>query len=130
MNRRQFSQFALAGLTAATALKLSAQDRDDRREGHDWERGRELVRRTMEDMRHLERRESFAGDERGHYEGALQDLERFDRSLDERHFDRDRLDQAIARINDVTRSRMLDERERERLSQDLADLRRFREEWH
>ncbi len=130
MRALKSSHFILAGLLIAATSAAFGQDRDrDRDRGHDWDRTREVVNRTMEDLRHIERRESFANEDRERYDHALRSLAEVDRSLADSRFDRGRLDEAIEQVDHVTRSRMLDPRERDRVMDDLRDLRRIREEW-
>ena len=121
----------MTGLLVAAASFAYSQDRDhDRDRGHDWERARQVVDRTMDDLRHVERRDAFAGDDRERYDHALRSLADVDRSLADGRFDRGKLDEAIEHVDHVTRSRILDPRERDRVMDDLRDLRRMREEWH
>ena len=127
MKRFLFLRFLLM---AALIPVVWAQDRDrDHGHDHDWEHARQVVDRTMEDLRHVERRDAFAGDDRERYDRALRALADVDRSLADSRFDRGRLDEAIEQVDHVTRSRMLDPKERDRVLADLRDLRRVREEW-
>ena len=131
MMSKQISRFLMTGLLVAAASFAYSQDRDhDRERGHDWERARQVVDRTMDDLRHVERRDAFAVDDRERYDHALRSLADVDRSLADSRFDRGKLDEAIEHVDHVTRSRILDPRERDRVMDDLRDLRRMREEWH
>jgi hypothetical protein len=131
---QHLSRFLLAGFFAAAmipgihAQTHDAQDRD-RDRGGNWDRAHQIANRTMEDLRHIERRESFAGEDRDRYTRALRALGDFDHSVAEGRFDKGRLDDAIEQVDHVTRSRMLDPRERDQVQDDLRDLRRLREEW-
>ena len=125
------SRFLLAAaftVAAMPAVHAQREDRDrDRRPG--WDRAHEVVNRAIEDLRHLERRDAFGGEDRDRYNHAMRALADFDRSISENRFDRGRLDEAIEQLDHVTRSRMLEARERDRVLDDLRDLRRLREEW-
>ena len=125
------SRFLLAGVFAAAMIPAAhAQDRDrDRDRGRSWEQAREVIARTMEDLRHIDRRDSSSGDDRERYEKAMRSLSDFDRSVSEGHFDKGKLDEAIEQVDRVMHSKMLDPRERDRVTDDLRDLRRLREEW-
>ena len=127
------SRFFLSAVLAAALVPFAhAQDRDrdrDRDRGHDWERARDVVSRTMEDLRHIERLEALAGSDRERYDHAMRALADVDRQVSEGRLDRGKLDEAIEQVDHVTRSRMLDPRERDRVLDDLRDLRRLREEW-
>ncbi len=103
---------------------VSAQERS-----RSWEHAREIVDRTMDDLRHIERQNAFAGEDRDRYERAMRSLSDFDRSVSEGRFDRGKLDEAIEHVDHVMKSKMLDPRERDRVMDDLRDLRRLREEW-
>src|SRR5690349_19249634 len=110
MMYNRLSRFLLVGIFAAAMLPIAhAQDRDrDRDRGPGWERAREVVSRTMEDLRHIERRDAFAGEDRDRYDRALRSLSDFDRSVSNGRFDKGRLDEAIEHVDHVSRSRMLD----------------------
>jgi len=123
------SRFLLAAIFAASLVSTArAQDRDRDRD-RSWERAREVVARTIEDLRHIERREAFRGDDRDRYDKAMKSLAEVDRKVSEGRMDRGDLDEAIEHVDHVTRSRILDPKERDRVTDDLRDLRRLREDW-
>jgi hypothetical protein len=127
------SRYMFAAVCALATIPFGhAQDRDrerDRDRDRDWNRARQVVNRTMDDLRRLERRDAFAGEERERYDHSLRALAEVDRSLADGRFDRGRLDEAIEHVDHVTRSRVLDPSERDHVLEDLRDLRRVREEW-
>jgi hypothetical protein len=120
----------LAALIPFTQAQERDRDRDhDRDRGRSWEYARQIVDRTIDDLRHLERQEAFAGDDRERYQHALRALADADRALADGRFDRGKLDEAIDHVDHVAKSRILDPRERDRVLDDLRDLRRMREDW-
>jgi len=127
------SRYMIAAVFALMTIPFAhGQDRDrerDRDHDRDWNRARQVVNRTMEDLRRLERRDAFAGDERERYDRSLRALAEVDRSLADGRFDRGRLDEAIEHVDRVSHSRVLDPGERDRVLDDLRDMRRVREEW-
>jgi hypothetical protein len=131
MKTNLLSRFFLAAVLAVALIPFGhAQDRDrDRDRGHDWERARGIISRSMDDLRHIERRDAFARDDRERYDHALRALSEVDRSFADGRYDRGRLDEAIEQLDHITRSRVLDPRERDRVLDDLRDLRRLREDW-
>ncbi len=125
----RLSRCVLGAILAAAVIPLASAQERERERGPQWDRAHQVVSRTMDTLRHIERRESLAGDERDHYDRALRALSDVDRSTSQGRFDRGRLDEAIEQVDRVSRSRMLDPQERDRLLDDLRDLRRLRDDW-
>ena len=91
-----------------------------------YDRGRDLVGRTIRDLRRASRLEQGSR-ERERYANAERHLSQFDRELSRNRFDKDKLDSAIDDVNNVVERNTLDPRSRDNLRQDLGDLRRLRE---
>ena len=91
-----------------------------------YDRGRNLVARTLSDLRRASRLEQGSR-ERERYANAERHLSQFDRELSRNRFDKDKLDSAIDDVNNVVERNTLDPRSRDNLRQDLSDLRRLRE---
>lgn len=123
---------ALAGLLLAGWHPARAQERDprERDHNHDWGRAHRVIERTQEDLRHVEHHDAWAVADRGHYEAAERNLTDVRRDLDQNLLDPNRLDQAIAEIEHISHVDMLDRHARERLSEDVRELHRMRDDWH
>ncbi|HLH39909.1 MAG TPA: hypothetical protein VKX39_12235 [Bryobacteraceae bacterium] len=96
----------------------------------EFERARNIVSKTMDDLRHVERHDQFAPEDRERYQRATRDLEDMRRDLDDHRLDRERLDRAIEEIERVARVDTVGERERRELMGDVRELRRLRDDWH
>jgi hypothetical protein len=67
-----------------------------------------------------------SGKERERYTNAMSHLSRFDRELTKNRFDKDLLDGAIEDVNNLVNHNTLSSGDRDRLSQDLRQLRNLR----
>jgi hypothetical protein len=124
MQAQTLSYLAMTSmLFAALASPVRAQD-------HDWDRAHRILDKAHEDLRLIEHHDVWAVPDRGHYEAAERNLGDIRRDLDHNRLDRARLDETIAEIEHITHVDALDGRARERLGEDLRELRRLREEWH
>ena len=118
-----FSGLAVLGILLSGWTPAPAQDRD-------WERAHRIIGKTMEDLRHVEHRDVWAVVERGHYEAAERNLGDISRDLDHNRLDRGRLEAAIRDVESVAHVTKIDPEARDRLNEDLRELRRLRDEWH
>ena len=117
--KRQMISIGLSGLLlCGSAMLVQAQG--------GYERARELVGRTLNDLRRASRLEQ-GSKERERYDNADRHLSQFDRELSRNRFDKDKLDLAIDDVNNVVERNTLSPRARDNLTQDLQDLRRLRE---
>ncbi len=133
------SAFALTLLAGAAGFS-QAQDwyhqRPDRHEDsyrgdRGYDRGRRMVSPVDATIRDLERAASRNGGyvshrERSRFDNAMRHLSEFQDRYYRGRFDRDRLDRAIDDVNNVVRHNPLDRYERDRLWNDLNNLRAFR----
>jgi hypothetical protein len=121
-----------AGFSNAQGWYRADSDRYERDHYRDYDRdrrGSSPVDSTMRDLerfaRRTERRNSHR--ERVRFDNALRNLSKFQDRYYRGHFDKDRLDQAIEDVDNVVKHNPLDQRDRERLWNDLSNLRAFRE---
>ena len=68
MRCQTLSYLGITGLLLTGRLPIAAQDQ------HDWDRAHHVIERTREDLRHIEHRETWARQDRGHYEVAERSL--------------------------------------------------------
>ena len=115
------SCFLAAGmLIGGSSLALAAEH------AHDYGEMRNLVDRVQGDLRASS--DLQHGNRQDHrYKNAEDHLSDFDRSLAKGHFDKDRLDQAIDDIKNLTDHNTLQASSRDTLVHDLEDLRVARE---
>jgi hypothetical protein len=123
MRSHTLSYFALTGLLLAGWNPARAQERD-------WPRAHRIIERAQEDLRRIEHREGWATGDRGHFDAAERNLADIRRDLDRNRLDRPRLEETIREIEYITHVDRIDGRARERLNEDVRELRRLREEWH
>ncbi|MEO8127039.1 MAG: hypothetical protein ABJF23_09240 [Bryobacteraceae bacterium] len=127
----------LAGLLAAAVLTGSAAmaqyPRDYRGDDRGYNRGYErrdggfnVIRAVQSDLERAASRGRMSGKERNRIDQALRKLNDFERDLSRGRFDRHDLDKAIQKVDEVVRSRDIDPRERNILVGDLNRLREFR----
>jgi hypothetical protein len=121
--RKQTSSFAIAGLLLAGCFPMYAQEGD-------WGRAHRVIERTQEDLRHIEHHDVWAMGDRGHYEAVERNLTDIRQDLDRNRLDRGRLDAAIGEIEHITHIDALDGHARERMTDDLHELQRLRDDWH
>lgn len=144
MNRTTMAALILA----AVALPVAADDNDDRRwrygnRDDDYRYGRRddrsngrwggfgsssaaVVDRTISDLRRIASRNRTDSHERNHFERAMYHLERFRAEFSrDRRFNRDRLDDAIEHLDDLSRADQINPRDREVLYRDVRALRDF-----
>jgi len=100
-------------------------DRDYRRDG----RAGSAIDATMRDLERFASRSEgrYSHRERTRFENALRNLSRFQDRYYRGHFDKDRLDQAIEDVDNVVKHNPLNQYARERLWNDVNNLRAFRE---
>jgi hypothetical protein len=84
------------------------------------------VDRTVVDLRRAQSRNRYDNEKREHFERAFYHLSRFSSDWNRGSFNKDRLDDAIERIDKLAHSDQISRRDRDILRQDLADLRAFR----
>ena len=99
---------------------------------HDYDRGgraQSPVDMTVRDLEHFARRsERYSSHhERVRFDNALRHLSKFQDRLYRGHFDKEELDDAIEDVNNVVKHNSLDQYARERLWNDVNNLRAFRE---
>jgi hypothetical protein len=97
----------------------------------DWDRGQTYRSPADQAIRHLERIASYesrwaSGHERERLDHAMRHLSEFEERYERGHFDRGRLDDAIADVQHVVDHNPLDSNARRVLVDDLARLRAFR----
>jgi hypothetical protein len=115
--------FALAGLVLAGWNPARAQERD-------WPRAHRIVERALDNLHHIEHREGWITGDRGHFDAAEHNLADIRKDLDRNRLDRGRLEDAIREVEYITHVDRLDGHARERLNEDLRELRHLRDEWH
>ena len=118
---------ALTGFLFTGWHPLAAQTRD---RDHDWDRAHHVIEKAHEDVRRIEHHDAWTVTDRGHYEAAERNLADVRHDLDQNRLDRNRLDQAIAEIENIAHVDALDRHARERLAEDIRELRRLRDDWH
>jgi hypothetical protein len=123
MQSHILSYFALAGLLLAGWSPARAQVGD-------WPRAHRVIERTQENLHHIEHREGWATGDRGHFDAAEHNLADIRKDLDRNRLDRGRLEDTIREIEYITHVDHLDGHARERLNEDVRELRRLRDEWH
>jgi hypothetical protein len=128
LSSRSLAVFSLGlglAMSGAVSLPAAAGNFAFQEYGSDWGDLRGLVDRTQADLR-------AAGDiqhgqkERDRYKQAQKSLSTFDRHLSKGHFDKDKLDDAIADIQSVLDHNTLQASSRDSLVRDVADLRAAR----
>lgn len=125
---------ALATVTVLAADDRRDRDRDrDRRYGRTngdrWEQQRNRrtpVDATIADLRRAQSRNRYDNEKREHFERAFYHLDRFNYDWNRGKFEKDRLDDAIERIDKLANSDQIRDEDREILRRDLEDLRAFR----
>jgi len=144
-SKRQFVNWGIRSALAMTLLGASAgfgnaqgwhradSDRYGREQYRDYDRdgrGGSPVDATIRDLeqfaRRTERRDSHH--ERVRFDNAIRNLSRFQDRYYRGKFDRGRLDQGIEDLDNVVKHNPLDRYARERLWNDLSNLRAFRED--
>ena len=115
---------------AIGSILLAAWTSPARAQEHDWDRAHRIIDRVQEDLRHIEHHDVWAVPDRGHYEAAERNLADVRQDLDHNRLDRPRLDRTIEEIEHIARVDRLDGQARERLAEDLRELRRLRDDWH
>ena len=104
------------------------RDRDERAEERGpYGRARRLIDRVQRDLERAQRMAPVAGRQKERYENAQRHLSQFDDKLSRGDFDRDKLDVAIDDIKNVVRGNVLSSQSRDKLRDDLDDLRAMRE---
>jgi hypothetical protein len=120
-----------ASCVAISGLLFAGWTTPANAQGHeDWERAHRIIEKTQEDLRHIEHHDMWAVADRGHYEKAERNLADIRRDLDQSRLDRGRLDETMAEIEHITHVGAIDREARERLSGDLHELHRLRDDWH
>jgi hypothetical protein len=117
---------SLAALGILLALGLSSNvygQRHEREERHD---DRDLIARTQHDLERTGRMGTLRGKEKERYDNAMRHLSEFDRELSQGRFDKDKLDAAIEDVHNVADHNTLEPQDRNRLNDDLRDLRTLR----
>jgi hypothetical protein len=115
---------------AITSLFFAAWASPARAQERDWGRAHRITGKAQEDLRQIEHHDVWAVADRGHDEAAEHNLADIRHDLDENRLDRGRLDHTIEEIEHITHVDALDGRARERLADDLRELRRLRDDWH
>ena len=118
-------RMAAALLVASVIPTVHAQERRE----HDFERARNVIAKTREDLQHIERHDAFVREDHERYERVMRELSEMQRDLDDHRLDRERLGRAAEDVDHVAHVGMVGPRERERLMDDSRDLRRLREDW-
>jgi hypothetical protein len=127
MHSNTLSLLTIAAVTLAGVYPAFAQDRDH---DHDWNRASHLIEKTQEDLRRVQHHDAWAVPDRGHYEAAERNLADVRHDLDENRLDRPRLDQAISEVEHISKVNALNREVRDRLCEDLRELRRLEHDWH
>ena len=117
-----FGAVVAAGATAG-AQKILAQDYR-----YEPEHRRPLDA-TMHDLQEIEERNTYSGKERERYDNALRHVSQFADRLQDGHFDKDKLDEAIGDVQHVIDNNRMGERAKRALLRDVAELRRLRENY-
>jgi hypothetical protein len=107
-----------AAALALVALAAYAQGR--------YAQARGLVYRVQENLRQAEQFTPPADKEKERYHNAQHHLSEFDRKLSEGRFDKDKLDEAIDDVKNVVEHNTLSPESRDKLTQDLHELRELR----
>jgi hypothetical protein len=123
MRNYTLSYLAITALVLTTSSPVRAQE-------HDWGRAHRIIEKTQEDLRHIEHHDVWALADRGHYDAAERNLADVRKDLDQNRLDRGRLEQSIAEIEHITHVDALDNHARERLTEDVRELHRLRDDWH
>lgn len=118
-----------AGMLAVPLLFSMGLQAQERR-GPEFDRARNVVSKTLDDLRHVARHEEFARGDHERYERAMRELDDTRHDLDEGRLDRGRLDRSIEEVEHVARVGMVGPHEREQLMEDAHELRRLRDDWH
>jgi hypothetical protein len=94
--------------------------------GNNGRYGATPVERTVADLRRAQTRNRYDSEKREHFERAFYHLNRFSSDWNRGTFSKDRLDDAIERIDKLAHSDQIHPQDREMLRRDLSDLRAFR----
>jgi hypothetical protein len=97
-------------------------------QGDYHDRARSLVSQTDKDLRKISRSAIEAKD-RERYEEALRRLSEFDKEMARGKYEKDKLDEAIERVDKITKENTLSPDARDTLLNDLRDLRELRSAW-
>jgi hypothetical protein len=95
---------------------------------HRIDDARDVVDRTLSDLRRATEFERRKGKEISRYENAERHLSDFDKEITKGHFDKGKLDEAIDDVKNVVEHNTLDPDARDALNADLRDLRAVRAE--
>ncbi len=122
--------FAVA-LSAVVLCPLAegqgGDDRDDRHEHHGpYGRALGLIDRVQRDLDRAQQMAPVAGRQRERYENAHRHLAQFSEKLSRDDFDKGKLDVAIDDVNNVLKGNVLSSQSRDKLRDDLDDLRAMR----
>lgn len=101
-----------------TSLPVTAQDR--------YDRARDLIARTQEDLRRIADLTREKKDERERIDNVQKHLSEFDRELSKNKFDKDKLDTAIDDLKNLVEHNTLAVEDRDLLNRDLEELRQMR----
>ena len=116
-------------LMGSTAMAQYPRDYRGDNRGYGYERrdgGFNVIRVVQADLERVASRGRMSGRERNRIDQALRKLNDFERDVNRGRFDRHDLDKAIQKVDEVVRSREIDPRERNVLIGDLNRLREFR----
>ena|SRR5579862_2054734 len=119
---RFLPQFLLTAVLSVVVLAMPARAQDNL-----YANARSLVDRAQNDLRHASHLAKDRDKERERYDNAQRSLSEFDKNLARNKFDKDKLDGAINDVKNVVDHNTLDPEARDRLSQDLRDLRELRQ---
>jgi hypothetical protein len=95
-------------------------------EGGPYGRARALIARVQADLDRAQQMAPVAGKQKERYENAHRHLSQFDDKLSQGEFDKGKLDQAIDDVNSVVKNNVLSSQSRDKLRDDLDDLRAMR----
>ena len=91
------------GMAALVLFALAPAMRAQR----DWDRARNLVAQSHQDLSQISEIATMSGKERERYDNALHHLSEFDQGLAHSHFDKGKLDDAINDIDNVCKNNTL-----------------------
>jgi hypothetical protein len=115
------------GLTIGGAVSVAAAGNNDHRHYYgnrdSYDKLRDLVDRTQNDLRVAADLEHKKGDQRERYQDAQGHLSTFDRNLTKGKFDKGELDKSIDKIKQILDKNVLQASSRDALMRDLEDLR-------
>jgi uncharacterized membrane protein YccC len=96
---------------------------------HDYERARQLVSQTDNDLRAVAQRDAISGKEKDRYDAALKRLSDLDQDLARGKFDEHKLNEVIEHIDDVLKDNAVSPGARDALREDLRALRELKKDW-